>query len=76
LNPAARTKPHLVRDHLESLLSNLFKESDVNPDLVRTVQIGPWMRRIDDGLETRKTAYEMMCTLVSIHPAPTPEMIH
>jgi cullin-associated NEDD8-dissociated protein 1 len=61
---------------LENLLSNLFKDTDVKPDLVRTMQMGPWTHRIDDGLETRKTAYEMMYTLVSIHPAPTEEVIH
>ncbi|RXW15834.1 hypothetical protein EST38_g10023 [Candolleomyces aberdarensis] len=64
LNSAARTKPHLVRDHLKSLLPNLYKETDVNPDLVRTVQMGPWTHKVDDGLETRKTAYETMYTLL------------
>jgi cullin-associated NEDD8-dissociated protein 1 len=57
-------------------LPNLYKETDVNPDLVRTVQMGPWTHKVDDGLETRKTAYETMYTLVSIHPAPISEMIY
>ncbi|KAK0197925.1 armadillo-type protein [Armillaria mellea] len=64
LNSAARTKPHLVRDHLPALLSSLYKETMVNQDLVRTVQMGPWTHRVDDGLETRKTAYETMYTLL------------
>ncbi|KAG6819791.1 hypothetical protein H0H93_008643 [Arthromyces matolae] len=64
LNSAARTKPHLIRDHLASLLPSLYKESVVNPNLIRTVQMGPWTHKVDDGLETRKTAYETMYTLL------------
>lgn len=65
-NSAARTKPHLVRDHLVALLPNLYKETFINPSLIRTVQMGPWTYKVDDGLETRKIAYETMYTLVSL----------
>jgi cullin-associated NEDD8-dissociated protein 1 len=64
LNTAARTKPHLVRGHLVALLPNLYKETVVDHSLIRTVQMGPWTHKVDDGLETRKTAYETMYTLV------------
>lgn len=64
LNSAARSKPYLLRDHLTSLLPNLYQETHPNPNLVRTVQMGPWTHKVDDGLETRKTAYETMYTLV------------
>lgn len=65
LNSAARTKPHLVRDHLSALLPTLYAETKVNPDLIRTVQMGPWTHKVDDGLDTRKTAWETLYTLVS-----------
>ncbi|KAF8878431.1 armadillo-type protein [Infundibulicybe gibba] len=64
LNSAARTKPHLIREHLASLLPSLYKETIINPELVRTVQMGPWTHKVDDGLETRKTAYETMYTML------------
>ncbi|CDO71748.1 hypothetical protein BN946_scf184920.g32 [Trametes cinnabarina] len=64
LNSAARSKPHLIRDHLPSLLPSLYKETVVNPDLIRTVQMGPWTHKVDDGLEARKTAYETLYTLL------------
>ncbi|PPQ98061.1 hypothetical protein CVT26_003287 [Gymnopilus dilepis] len=64
LNSAARTKPHLIRDHLVALLPNLYKETVVDASLIRTVQMGPWTHKVDDGLETRKTAYETMYTLL------------
>ncbi|PPQ63540.1 hypothetical protein CVT24_004770 [Panaeolus cyanescens] len=64
LNSAARSKPYLLRDHLATLLPSLYQETIPNPELVRTVQMGPWTHRVDDGLETRKTAYETMYTLL------------
>jgi cullin-associated NEDD8-dissociated protein 1 len=44
----------------------LYKETIINPYLIRTVQMGPWTHKVDDGLEARKTAYETMYTLVCI----------
>ncbi|KAJ7751005.1 armadillo-type protein [Mycena maculata] len=64
LNSAARTKPHLIREHLTALLPSLYKETIINPDLIRTVQMGPWTHKVDDGLDARKTAYETMYTLL------------
>ncbi|KAI0358837.1 ARM repeat-containing protein [Trametes cingulata] len=64
LNAAARSKPHLIRDHLPTILPSLYKETRVNPDLIRTVQMGPWQHKVDDGLEARKTAYETLYTLL------------
>ncbi|RDB24577.1 Cullin-associated NEDD8-dissociated protein 1 [Hypsizygus marmoreus] len=63
-NSAARNKSHLVREHLPTLLPSLYKETFVNPELIRTVQMGPWTHKVDDGLEARKTAYETMYTLL------------
>ena len=42
----------------------LYKETVLNADLIRTVQMGPWTHRVDDGLEARKTAFETLYTLV------------
>jgi cullin-associated NEDD8-dissociated protein 1 len=64
LNSAARTKPHLIREHLGSILPILYKETVVKPELIRTVQMGPWTQKFDDGLEARKTAFETMYTLL------------
>ncbi|KAG8220729.1 armadillo-type protein [Butyriboletus roseoflavus] len=64
LNSAARTKPYLVRDHLPTLLPTLYAETKVNPELIRTVQMGPWTHKVDDGLDARKTAWETLYTLL------------
>ncbi|KAK7468323.1 hypothetical protein VKT23_002837 [Stygiomarasmius scandens] len=64
LNSAARTKPHLLKDHLNVLLPYLYEETKLKSDLIRVVQMGPWQHKVDDGLEARKTAYETMYTLL------------
>ncbi|KZT68798.1 TIP120-domain-containing protein [Daedalea quercina L-15889] len=64
LNSAARLKPHLIRDKLQIILPNLYKETVINPELIRTVQMGPWTHKVDDGVEARKTAYETLYTLL------------
>lgn len=69
LNSAARTKPHLIREHLPTILPRLYQETVIKPELVRTVQMGPWTHKVDDGLEARKTAYETLYTLVSKFPS-------
>ena len=46
------------------ILPGLYAETLVKPELIRTVQMGPWTHKVDDGLETRKTAYETLYTLV------------
>ncbi|RDX51535.1 TIP120-domain-containing protein [Lentinus brumalis] len=64
LNSAARSRAHLIRDHLPTLLPSLYAETVVNPELIRTVQMGPWTHKVDDGLDARKTAYETLYTLL------------
>jgi cullin-associated NEDD8-dissociated protein 1 len=68
LNSASHTKAHLIRDHLTTLLLSLYKETVVNTSLVRTVQMDPWTHTVDDGLEARKMAYEIMYTLACSFP--------
>ena len=55
----------MIRDHLQVLLPSIYQETIVKHELIRTVQMGPWQHKVDDGLEARKTAYETLYTLVS-----------
>jgi len=64
LNAAARNKPHLIRDHLTTVMPLLYGETKMKPELVRIVEMGPWKHRVDDGLEARKTAYETLYTIL------------
>ena len=64
LNSAAHHKPHLIRPHLPALLPTLYEETVINPALIRVVQMGPFVHRVDDGLDVRKAAYEAAYTLL------------
>ncbi|KAI9599345.1 armadillo-type protein [Syncephalis fuscata] len=64
LNSVVHNKPQLVRDVLDQLLPLLYKETVIRPELIHTVDMGPFKYQVDDGLDVRKAAYECMCTLL------------
>lgn len=68
LTSAIHNKPHLLLPHLSRLLPLLYKETVINERLIRTVQMGPFKHKVDDGLDLRKAAYESMFTLATALP--------
>lgn len=54
LNSATQNKGALILPHLSQLLPPVIKESNINPALIREVQMGPFKHKVDDGLEIRK----------------------
>ena len=54
LNAATQHKGDIVLPHLSQLIPLVMKESRINTDLIREVQMGPFKHKIDDGLELRK----------------------
>ncbi|XP_063954997.1 cullin-associated NEDD8-dissociated protein 1-like isoform X1 [Lytechinus pictus] len=63
-NSAAHNKPTLIRDLLETILPHLYNETKVKKELIREVEMGPFKHTVDDGLDTRKAAFECMYTLL------------
>ncbi|KAK9835209.1 hypothetical protein WJX81_005880 [Elliptochloris bilobata] len=68
LSSAAHNKPWLVADQLEGVLPRLYAQTAVDESLIRTVDLGPFKHRIDDGLELRKAAFECVDILVDACP--------
>lgn len=64
LNSAAHNRPQMVRDLLDSLLPQLYRETKVRNELIREVEMGPFKHTVDDGLDIRKAAFECMYTLL------------
>uniref|UniRef100_A0A914C839 TATA-binding protein interacting (TIP20) domain-containing protein n=1 Tax=Acrobeloides nanus TaxID=290746 RepID=A0A914C839_9BILA len=64
LNSAAHNKPKLIRECLTQLLSSLYSETSVKPELVHEVEMGPFKHTVDEGLDLRKAAFECMYTLI------------
>lgn len=64
LSIAAHNKAELVRRHLAGLLPLLYQQTVIDDSLIRTVDLGPFKHKIDDGLELRKAAFECMDVLL------------
>ena len=64
LSAAAHNKAALVADQLGGVLPGLYAQTAVDESLVRTVDLGPFKHKVDDGLELRKAAFEAMDVLL------------
>lgn len=63
-NSAAHNKPSLISDLLPQILPLLYEETKLKPALIREVEMGPFKHQVDDGLDSRKAAFECMYTLL------------
>ena len=54
LNSAAHNKPDLIIPNLGVLMPLVMSESEIKPELIREVMMGPFKHKVDDGLEVRK----------------------
>lgn len=63
-NSAAHHKPSLLPELLPRILPLLYRETEVKKELIREVEMGPFKHQIDDGLDSRKAAFECMYTLL------------
>jgi cullin-associated NEDD8-dissociated protein 1 len=50
----------LLLPHLGELLPAVFGDTQIKPELIREVQMGPFKHKVDDGLDLRKSAYETL----------------
>ncbi|CEQ40716.1 SPOSA6832_02353 [Sporobolomyces salmonicolor] len=69
LNSAAHNKPHLVRDHLSTLLPELYAQTVVDESLIRIVEMGPRViAGLSDEEEVKKLCYVMLVKLAQVAP--------
>eukprot|EP01087_Luapelamoeba_hula_P011790 TRINITY_DN324_c0_g1_i1.p1 TRINITY_DN324_c0_g1~~TRINITY_DN324_c0_g1_i1.p1 ORF type:complete len:1220 (+),score=279.85 TRINITY_DN324_c0_g1_i1:138-3797(+) len=64
LNYAAHNKPGIIRPILAQHLDALYEETKIKEELIKTVNLGPFKHKVDEGLENRKAAFECMYTLL------------
>lgn len=64
LSIAAHNKAALVREQLPGLLPALYQQTQLDPSLIRTVELGPFQHKVDDGLELRKATFECLDVLL------------
>jgi len=46
------------------MLPHLYNETQKRKELIREVEMGPFKHEVDDGLDSRKAAFECMYTLL------------
>lgn len=63
-NSAFHNKPDLVMPHLSELLPYAMQATEVRPNLIREVAMGPFKHKVDDGIEIRKSAFETLYALL------------
>lgn len=68
LSAVVHHKPGLVTTGLPQLLPLLFDQTVIKPEMIRTVDLGPFKHRIDDGLELRKATFECLDILLTALP--------
>jgi cullin-associated NEDD8-dissociated protein 1 len=63
-NSAMHNKPDIILPAIDQLLPMAMKETEIKPELIREVVMGPFRHKVDDGLELRKSAYETLYALL------------
>lgn len=59
LNSAIHNKLALILPHLGELLPAVIGDTQIKPELIREVQMGPFKHKVDDGLELRKVSIQL-----------------
>ncbi|QSL66087.1 hypothetical protein MERGE_000461 [Pneumocystis wakefieldiae] len=60
LNIAIHNKFYLVQIHMRKFLAVLYEETTIKDNLMKKVQMGPFIHIVDDSFELRKSVYEML----------------
>ncbi|EPX74782.1 uncharacterized protein SOCG_02264 [Schizosaccharomyces octosporus yFS286] len=61
---AIRNKPKFIEEIFTDLISALYSKSSVDPDSIRTVQMGPFQHKVDDCLLHRQLVFEIVYSLL------------
>jgi cullin-associated NEDD8-dissociated protein 1 len=68
LNSVAHHMPSVIRPHVPDFIAKLYAETIVKPELIHTVDLGPFTHKVDDGLPLRKASFGLLETLVDFLP--------
>jgi hypothetical protein len=60
LDAVVRFKPLIVKAHISAHLTDILAETLKRPELVRTIDLGISKHEVDEGLENRKAAFNLI----------------
>ena len=64
LNSATHNKPEIILPNIGQVVPIVLNRSEVKKELVREISLGPFKHLVDDGLDVRKSAYEVLYALL------------
>ena len=59
-NSAVHHAPKFVQENINQILPLLLKETEVRPELITVVDMGPFKHTIDKGLDSRKVLNKIL----------------
>lgn len=65
VNAIARTRPAILAPNIGRILPHVYQRTHKNPDMVETINLGPFQHEVDYGLDLRKMAFGLMRTLIT-----------
>jgi len=68
LTAIIHSQPHVVRGDLEQLHKATIFETQIKPELITEVDLGPFKHKVDEGIPIRKAAYALLDTMVEKIP--------
>lgn len=60
LNSATHNKPEIILRSLDKVMPMVLDRSHVKKEFIREISLGPFKHLVDDALDTRKSAYEVL----------------
>jgi cullin-associated NEDD8-dissociated protein 1 len=60
----ARLCPEVLKDYVAKILNILLSHTEHRPDLMKTVDLGPFKHSVDEGIALRKAAFEALLALL------------
>ena len=73
LDAAIKNEPDLVIPNIDQFLPQVFEDSKIKPELVKSVSVGPFKHLVDFGLDLRKSTYNILYSLLDT-PSALPRL--
>lgn len=68
INAIVHNQPAVVRNDLDKLHKVTIAETQIKPELITEVDLGPFKHKVDEGIPIRKAAYGLLDTMIEKIP--------
>jgi cullin-associated NEDD8-dissociated protein 1 len=71
LTAIIHSQPQVVRGDVDKLQRVAFAETQIKPELITEVDLGPFKHKVDEGIPIRKGAFALLDTMIEKLPERT-----